>query len=149
MDYDKMTKKQLLDVVKSNDILKPIVEMTDISFGHVLMVERIGNVLNNKHHAFMPIITATTEDGDLVITIPNTDKGQAKSDVTYNIIAHDKVNNQCLSAILEGSDTEDECIKRFKELIDPDNQNPYYFDLRMRGGYLRLEDSNGNEIDAD
>jgi hypothetical protein len=74
MDYDKMTKAQLLRELKKNEVLSPVKEMTDITFGHVQMVENIGKALAGKHHMFGQIINSCYVDGNLTITLPSLKK---------------------------------------------------------------------------
>jgi hypothetical protein len=69
MDYDKMTKAQLIRELEKNEVLSPVKKMTDITFGHVQMVESIGNVLAGKSHMFEKIIKAF-RGNNLTITLP-------------------------------------------------------------------------------
>ena len=61
----------------------------------------------------------------------------------YNIIVHTPSSG---ADILESYDTPDEALNALKEIIDPENLNPFYDDLVALGGYLRLEDTNGGEF---
>jgi len=61
----------------------------------------------------------------------------------YKII--EQTNDNGANAI-EEYDTKDECIARFEELTSHNSFDPYYQDLVSCGGYLRMEDDNGNEI---
>lgn len=62
---------------------------------------------------------------------------------TYRII---EMSEECGANEVESFDTEAEAIERFNELRDPGSLDPYYEDLLEMGSYLRMEDSDGNEV---
>jgi hypothetical protein len=73
MDFEKMTKAQIIRSLNDKTILTTITDNFErISFGHIQMVENIGKaLLTNPSRSFEKIInSALDESGNLVITIP-------------------------------------------------------------------------------
>jgi hypothetical protein len=62
---------------------------------------------------------------------------------TYNII---EMTSEHGANELDSFDTEAECVDMFKALRDPGSLDCYFADLVEMGGYLRMEDSDGNEV---
>ena len=47
---------------------------------------------------------------------------------------------------IEEYECKDDAIEAYNELVDPNTFDPYYDNLVEAGGYLRIEDEDGNGI---
>ena len=58
----------------------------------------------------------------------------------YHLI--ESINSEIIDSFLSA----DEAIDEYYRLADPDSLDPYYGGLVKNGGYLRIEDTQGNGI---